>query len=222
MIPVAILFSGGKDSALAAFYSKADVKCLISIQSENPESYMFHTPNVHLVEKQAEVMELPIIIEKTKGVKEEELKDLKNAIQKAVTKFGIKGVVTGAVASVYQSSRIQQICDDLGLECINPLWGKPQMEILEDLIKEGFEVLIIGVFGEGMDPFLGKKIDSEFLKNIAVAHEKYGVHPAGEGGEFESLVLSGPLFKKSLKIVSSHIVGEIDSKVLVIDELSIQ
>ena len=50
-------------------------------------------------------------------------------------KYKIQGIVTGAVESVYQSSRIQKICDKLKLECFNPLWKKEQFELLEDLIK---------------------------------------------------------------------------------------
>ncbi len=32
--------------------------------------------------------------------------------------------------------------------------------------------------------------------------KKYKIHPAGEGGEFETFVLNCPLFKKSLKVKS--------------------
>jgi len=76
---VAVLFSGGKDSVYSAYLTKKEneLACLISIFSENPESYMFHTPSIEKTKKQAEVMELPLIIQKTKGEKEEELKDLK-------------------------------------------------------------------------------------------------------------------------------------------------
>ena len=43
-----VLFSGGKDSTLALHYAsgKEEVACLITLISENKESYMFHTPNI--------------------------------------------------------------------------------------------------------------------------------------------------------------------------------
>ena len=81
---VAVLFSGGKDSCFAAYKAKQagnELTCLISVISENPESYMFHTPNISLTEKQAEVMNLPLIVHKTLGQKEEELTDLEQAIK---------------------------------------------------------------------------------------------------------------------------------------------
>ncbi len=130
-----VLFSGGKDSTLAVYMAKEqgyEVSCLISIVSENKESYMFHTPSISKTKNQAKIMEIPLIIYATKGKKEEELKDLEEAMKKAKKEFGIYGIATGTVESIYQSSRIQRICNKLDLECFNPLWQKPQFEILDD------------------------------------------------------------------------------------------
>ena len=71
-----ILFSGGKDSMYAAWLAKKEgyeISCLISIVSENEESYMFHTPSIRRVEEQAKSMGIPLIVIKTKGKKEKEL-----------------------------------------------------------------------------------------------------------------------------------------------------
>lgn len=206
-IKTAVLFSGGKDSSLALHYALkySEIKCLISMVSKNPESYMFHTPNIKLVERQAEAIGLPIIIERTKGEKEIELKDLEKAIKKAIKLYRIGGIVTGAIESVYQASRIQGICNKLGIECFNPLWQRNQFELLDEILKLRFDVMIIGVFAEGMGEFLGKRIDKEFLEEIKKAHERFKINPAGEGGEFESLVLDAPFFRKRLEILKSHI-----------------
>jgi len=220
----AVLFSGGKDSCLALKYAlkSSDVVCLITIISENPASYMFHTPNIDLAEKQAETIGLPIIAQKTKGIKEDELKDLEKAIKEAKKKYDIEALFTGAVASNYQASRIQKICSNLNIKCINPLWGKDQIEILEDVIKNKFEVMVIGVFALGMGRFLGRKIDKKFIEDIKDLHDKYRVNPAGEGGEFESFVLDAPFFKKKIIIKSSHERGEQDSKILKIDKVKFE
>jgi len=207
LMRVGVLFSGGKDSSLAFLKAmrKEEVVCLISLISENPESFMFHTPNVDLTEMQAEAIGLPIIIKRTKGRKEEELEDLKDAVLDAVRKYAIEGVVTGAVASVYQASRVQRICNDLKLKCFNPLWLKDQVEILEDVVKEGLEVIISGVFAYPFDEsWLGRKIDKDVIETLKEFKEKYEINPAGEGGEIETTVLDAPFFRKRIVVEESE------------------
>ena len=51
-----LLFSGGKDSTYAAYLANKQgykISCLITIISENKESFMFHTPSVEKAERQA-------------------------------------------------------------------------------------------------------------------------------------------------------------------------
>ncbi len=209
---LAVLFSGGKDSVFSTYLSKKEghkISCLISIFSENKESYMFHTPSISKVKKQSQVMEVPLLIKETKGEKEEELEDLKKAIEEAKEKYSIEGIVTGAVESVYQSSRIKKICDELDLICINPLWKKNQIKLLEELIENDFKVIITGVFAYPLDKtWLGREINENFLEDVKEMNEKYKISPAGEGGEFESFVLNSPLFKKSLNIQNKEILKE--------------
>ena len=201
-----ILFSGGKDSTYAAWLAKKEgyeISCLISIVSENKESFMFHTPSISRVIEQAKVMNIPPVIVKTKGEKEKELIDLEKGIKRAVKDFGIRGIVTGAVESVYQSSRVQKICNKLKIECFNPIWQKNQEELLRDLIKNNFEVIIVGVFAYPFDKkWLGRKIDFRFVEEMKKLNEKFGISLAGEGGEFESFVLNCPLFSRRLEIKS--------------------
>lgn len=201
-----ILFSGGKDSAFAAYLAKKhgyNIACLISIVSENKESFMFHTPSISKTSIQSEAMGIPLIVQKTKGEKELELEDLKKAVEKAKKEFQIEGIITGAVESVYQSSRVQKICDELNLECFNPLWQKDQFELLNDLIKNKFEVIITGIAAEGLNKsWLGRKLDQKIIIELVELNKKYGINPAFEGGEAETFVLNCPLFKKRLKVKS--------------------
>jgi len=199
-----ILFSGGKDSTYATYLAKQagyKIECLISIESKNQDSYMFHTPKIELTKEQAKLMNIPIISQITNGEKEIELEDLEKAIKKAIKEYEIEGIVTGAVESVYQSSRIQKICDKLNIECFNPLWQKNQIELLNELIKNKFEVIITKVAAEGFnDSHIGKKLDKNLIEELINLKEKYKINPAGEGGEFETLVTNCPLFKKELSL----------------------
>lgn len=217
----AILFSGGKDSTYAAYLTKKHghtISCLISIISENPDSYMFHTPSISEVEKQAKVMNIPLFIQYTKGVKEEELFDLEYIINKSKDNFDIEAVVTGAVESAYQASRVQKICNNLDLDCFNPLWQKDQFKLLNDIIENNFEVVITGIFAYPLDEtWLGKMINKEFITDVKKLNDLYKINPAGEGGEFESFVQYCPLFSKKLEIINKKIFGKNNSWKMEID-----
>ncbi|OIO39782.1 TIGR00289 family protein [Candidatus Pacearchaeota archaeon CG09_land_8_20_14_0_10_30_9] len=207
-----VLFSGGKDSVYATYLAKCvghEIICLISVHSKNKESYMFHTPSIDKTKIQAEVMGLPLIIGKTEGKKEDELEDLKNLIQKAKKKYKIQGIITGAIKSVYQASRIQKICDELKIECVNPLWQKDEKEYLKELVDNKFEIILTGVFAYPFsESWVFRKIDKNFITDIMALNEKYKIHPAGEGGEFETFVTNCPLFSRPLNFVGKKITCE--------------
>lgn len=211
-----VLFSGGKDSTYAAWLAKKngyELSCLITIVSENPDSFMFHTPSISKTKKQAASIGIPLILKKTKGEKEVELIDLEEAIAEAKRDFGIQGILTGALGSVYQASRIQRICDKLGLECFNPLWQKDQLELLRDLIRADFRIVLTAVSAYPLTAsWLGREINETFVEDVARLNKKYRINPAGEGGEFETFVLDAPgLFKKPLRVRGANFTGEKNS-----------
>lgn len=209
---LAVLLSGGKDSLYAAYLAKEkgyELACAITLLSENKESYMFHTPSILQTVKQVQKMEIPHLLQKTSGEKEKELLDLTAAIQKAREKYGITGIVSGAIQSAYQAGRLQKICHEQELLCFNPLWQKPQYELLLELLTEGFEVMITGVFAYPLDEtYLGRKLDKELAAELLRLQNKYQINPAGEGGEFETFVLNCPLFREPLKVQDSITYGE--------------
>ncbi len=214
-----VLFSGGKDSTLALHYAaeKEEVVCLITIISKNKESFMYHTPNIEISEIQAEALGLPQITRTTQGEKEKELSELEDAITEASRKYQIEGVVTGAVESVYQAERIQRICNHLGLWCFNPLWKHDQKALLEELLEKKFNVIISGVFAYPLDEkWLGIQIDTKLIDRLVDLQQKYGLSPAGEGGEIETTVLDAPLFKKKIEVLEHSVEFKGNSGVFII------
>ena len=201
---VGILFSGGKDSTFALSWAVQqgwDIRCLITMQSVNPASFMFHTPNIFLTQLQAECLGIPLLYVPTLGAKEEELSDLKAALARAKTLHEIDTVVTGAVASDYQEERINRISQELGLRTFSPLWHKNQEELVSEMIDCGFVFKITAVAAMGLDEtFLGATLDHAMLSKLKKIRDQYNIHIAGEGGEFETLVLDCPLFHKHLVI----------------------
>ncbi len=205
------LFTGGKDSTYSAFLAGKDneVVCLMNMYSENKDSYMFHTVGDKLLEMQADALSIPLERYKTKGIKEEELFDLRHFILDIKERYGIEGVVSGALASEYQYNRINAILKDLKLASITPLWHVDIEKYLNDLIKNGFHAMIVSVSADGLDEnWLGKEINREALANLIDLSRKYRFNLGFEGGEAETAVLDGPNFKYRIKIEKSSIVRD--------------
>lgn len=201
-----VLCSGGKDSLFACFRAmqEEEVACFITLIPENAESYMFHTPNLHMVPLQAEASGLPLVSVKSCGLAEKELDDLSRALSIAVDRHGIEGVVTGALMSVYQSTRIQRICHTLDLWCFNPLWYADPDTYMEDLLSSGFRVIISGVFSAPFEAsWLGRELDRDAVIELKRYARNYRITLTGEGGEYETLVLDAPIFQKKIVIEES-------------------
>jgi len=218
---VAVLFSGGKDSTMAiynALKSGHDVKYLLSVKSYNDESYMFHVPNIHLTDLLAEAMNISIINVETDGVKEEELQDLKRGFIK-LKSLGIECIYTGALYSVYQKSRIEQLGDELDLQIISPYWHVDELEYMQMIVSLGFKVIICGVSAYGLDEkWLGRLIDYDCINDLVKLNDKVGINIAFEGGEAETLVIDGPIFEKRVKILKNKKKWNHDSGVYVIED----
>jgi predicted ATP pyrophosphatase (TIGR00289 family) len=222
---VAVLFSGGKDSTMAVFSaleSGEDVKYLLSMKSANDESYMFHVPNIHLTDLLAEAMDIPIMSIRTEGVKEEELEDLKKGFEQ-LKDLGIEAIYTGALYSVYQKSRIERLGEEVGLKVISPFWHVDELEYMRFIVSLGFEVIISGVAAYGLDEkWLGRKIDNQCIDDLIKLNDKIGLNLAFEGGEAETLVLDGPIFKKKVKILKDKKQWHVDSGLYIIEKAELE
>jgi len=201
-----VLFSGGKDSAFAAWRAmeKEEVACLITVLPSNPESYLFHTPNIRFIALQAGAAGLPLVSVASAGVQEEEVGDLSRALSLAAEEQGIDGVVTGAIRSVYQAARVQRVCHSLGLWCVNPLWQRDEEEYLEEVVSTGFRFLVSGVSAAPLgEAWLGREVDRAALGELAALARRHRMNPAGEGGEYETFVLDAPFFRKRIEILGA-------------------
>jgi len=201
---VVCLSSGGKDSTLALWLAMKqghEVERLVAMVPKREDSWMFHHPNIHLVDLFAECVGLPLLKAETSGMKEEELKDL----ERALSKLSIEGVVSGAIASEYQKSRIDRICEKLGFVSIAPLWGREPIELLNEMLDAKFNIIITSVAAQGFDEsWLGRKIDEECITDLLDLQRKYKINISAEGGEYETLVLDAPFFKKRIEVVEAE------------------
>ena len=215
---LAALVTGGKDSILALYRAQKmghTIEVLATMIPKRSDSYMFHFPNIHLTDHISRALEIPLVKAETAGIKEKELDDLKNLL----VSLDVEGVVSGAIRSSYQKERIGRICAELGLESVTPLWHEDPYSLLREMIDLEFKVIIVGVYAYGFDKsWLGKEINIKTLERLVEINEQYQISLVGEGGEYESLVLDAPFFKKRIEIVQAEATYENLSGILVIKE----
>jgi diphthine-ammonia ligase len=201
---LASLFSGGKDSTYAAHLaslSEDKIVCLVTMRSEREDSWMFHTVNVHLSPVLAKAIGIENFVVETSGEKEREVDDLMRALEGQ----DVDGLVTGAVASTYQKSRVDKICDELGLRHVAPLWGRSSTELIDEVLDAGMEFMITAVAARGLDEtWLGRVIDRAAARDLKGLSRRYGFDVCGEGGEMETLVLDAPWFGSRLEILRAR------------------
>jgi ABC transporter with metal-binding/Fe-S-binding domain ATP-binding protein len=218
---IAVLFSGGKDSCYTIMKSidaSLNVKVLLTLYPKSEDSWLFHHPCIRWTKLQAEAMNLQIAAYNIESEGEDEKLELSRHIQDVKNKFGIEGIAAGALASQYQRRRIEDITNDLGLEIYTPLWGLDPSKLLLEQLESGLEIIIVGTAALGLDSsWLGRRIDKNLAQELDHLKEKHGVNPAGEGGEYETFVIDGPLFQKKITIKRYHKTWKGDSGQVEID-----
>lgn len=209
---LAALYSGGKDSTFAIMEAKKkghEITHLITIAPKKSDSYMFHYPCIELTKLQAEAMEIQQVWKESGGEKENELQDLRTVLESL--KGEIDGVLSGAVSSMYQMSRIDSMCRSLGLNNISPLWGKDAYDLLREEVNADLEIIITSISTGGLDKtWLGKKLNAIAVEELRMLARKLPFNIQFEGGEAETFVMNCPLFKK--KIIISEFEKVWDSK----------
>ena len=199
MLRVCVLYSGGKDSTLALMRAAEEhrVVCLATLLPGSAENPLFHYPNSHLTELQARAMDLPLVSARCPDSEAGALSALGKVLARAKEAYGAEAVVTGAVKSRYQLERFARVCRSLGLEVLSPLWGLDEEELLREVLRAGIKAVITRVAGYPLSPsLLGKQLDEGLVERL-VSLRGY-VNPSGEGGEYETLVLDAPVFRRAV------------------------
>jgi len=194
---VASLFSGGKDSTYALYLAQQmgwSVERLVTIVPQ-PDSMMFHFPNIELTELHSEALDIPLV--RRNAGSDDEL----DVLEDVLGDLAVEGLVMGAIASDYQHTRVNEICHRIGLRTFAPLWRRNQEAVLRDELKAGFEIVIIGISAEGLTgDWLGRTLSGDALDELIALSKRTRFNVSGEGGEYETLVVDGPNFLRRLNI----------------------
>ncbi|MCS7132638.1 MAG: diphthine--ammonia ligase [Aigarchaeota archaeon] len=204
---LAALFSGGKDSTYAVYLAERlgyEVPILLTVNPASEESYYFHYPNVWVTRMQAEAMGKIHVMTRAGPKRDDELRALGDLVDKVSGK--VDGLLSGVIRSRAQYESFKELCDKRGLKFVTPLWNREPMELLEQMLIDNFEIMIVGVAAEGLKKeILGKTLDKMLLNFLKELFEKYGVSPAGEGGEMETLVIDAPIFRKRIRVLDYEV-----------------
>ena len=202
------LFSGGKDSTYAIFKTtlqKHDLCCIMMMHPSSDDSLLFHYPTTNLLDKISNAIGVPVI-EHSSNVSEKnhEVNELTHLIKKAVDEFSIDGLINGCISSRFQLDIFQDICDKLKIKLVSPLWNINSDYYYEQLLGQGFEIMITRVAALGLDSsWLGKTITKDNFATLKKLSLKYQFNITFEGGEAETLVIDCPLYKKRI-IIKDH------------------
>ena len=194
------LVSGGKDSVYSAYLAESqgfEVAELLTLAPDDPESMMFHTPNLDLVGLQAEAWGKPhrrVAIPGRGEAAEAE------ALRAALGASDAPAIIAGAIASSYQYARLLRLADALGRVVYAPLWGKAGLRVVEEEVAAGLDIRFVHLAAEGLPPgWLGRRLDRAILGALAGGvGSPRAFHPAGEGGEYETAVVDAPFFRSRL------------------------
>ena len=224
---VAVLASGGKDSAYAAWWAQLqgwEVVSLVTVLVKGDDSMMFQLQNTWITAFQASSSGVPWKPIISFGDEEEEVGDLESSInaeadildfneifppgieipENLVIHNGpldIDGLVVGALRSDYQKTRIERMCQRLGIASFSPLWHKDQGEHMQSLLEHGFGVVFTSVSTEGMSAdWVGRTLDGESLNELRDLSKRHRFNLDGEGGEFETIVVSAPHMRRDVML----------------------
>lgn len=204
---VSALVSGGKDSVYAAYLADTQgwpVDELVTLRPSDPDSMLFHTPNLDLVALQAEAWGKRHRAISVPGTGEEtELAALEGALGSE------RGpVVVGAIASSYQWARVLRVADRVGRRVYAPLWRVEARRVVDEEISAGLDIRLVHLAAEPLTPeLLGRRLDRGLVAELEHrSRAQRPVHVAGEGGEFETLVVDAPFFRERLDLEETRAV----------------
>ncbi len=201
------LLSGGKDSVAAVEVARGhgwQVPVALRMVPAEDDAWMFHTPNLDVVEGIAECMEMQLVSANARPDPVEEVADLEAALAAIKEEHGVDAVLSGALASDYQKTRIDRIGHRIGLQTFAPLWHKRPAPYVRSLIAGGYDLRFSRVACDGMGPeWAGAALDQKALTHLEGLRSRPDV--AGEGGEFETLVLDAPHYTRRIVVDESNV-----------------
>ncbi|MFJ8236023.1 diphthine--ammonia ligase [Ureibacillus sp. NPDC094379] len=200
-------FSGGKDSTLALFKAMKvgeAVGLIIMMEDEGNRSRSHGMPP-EIIRAQASSIGLPIF---TAAASWEEYEKVFIGLLEKAKNQGAEVLVTGDIDMPAHGCWHEKVTSYAGLKLAMPLWEMNHRAAVEEFINLGFETMIVTVnLSLGMqETDLGRTLTHEYVKEL----EARSIDPCGEGGEFHTTVINGPIFSHPIPVRKCEIVKDGD------------
>jgi len=196
----AVSWSGGKDGCFAcyeALNNGYDVSYLMNFISEEHRRVRSHGIDAEIIKLQAEAVDIPLLQRATTWNGYEEA--FKEAVRTLIPHH-VKGVIFGDIHVQEHRDWVERVCKELGLEAVEPLWGRDPEKILFGFMDAGFEAIIVSAKLDLISrEWVGHKVDRDFLIYL----KENNIDLCGENGEYHTFVTYGPIFKKRVRIQKS-------------------
>ena len=197
-------WSGGKDCCLACYravVSGQKVRYLANMITEDGKRSYSHGLPVEVLQVQSQAIGIPLVQRQT--TRDNYETEFKNMLLNFKPE-GVEGGVFGDIDFNEHRQWIDRVCQEVDITPHLPLWGESQDKILRDFIDLGFEAIVIATKAEQLgEEWLGRRVDLDFLKLLDKLRETKEITPCGEAGEYHTLVIDGPLFKKRIEILKT-------------------
>jgi len=198
-------FSGGKDSVLALYRATKvgrAIGLIVMLEEEGKRSRSHGMPP-ELIQAQANSIGLPLYTAAASWADYEIV--FIDLLEKAKNQ-GAEVLVTGDLDMPAHGCWHDEITKKVGLRLAMPLWEMNHREAVDEFIHLGFVTMIVTVnLSLGMtEEDLGRVLTPDYIKEL----EARNIDPCGEGGEFHTTVIDGPLFQYPITVRKCPIVRD--------------
>ena len=205
--PYIVSWSGGKDCTLALHKAISEMgtpyTLLSSVPSDETKT-LAHGYRQDILKVQAQALGLPIrfMFFEDGSYRQTYIDTLTELKQHAM----IKSVVYGDIYLNEHRDWLMEVCCEVGLEAIFPLWCQPHeaKALFDEYIGLGFQSVIV----HARKPFPGKEWLGKTIDKALGDYASDNFCPMGENGEFHSLVINGPCFNYPLQPVFGELLED--------------
>jgi uncharacterized protein (TIGR00290 family) len=195
--PIAVSWSGGKDSALALAALREDpayrVVALLTTVTRGYDRISIHGVRRTLLAAQATSIGLPVheVVLEPQCSNEAYDAAVEQALADLRTRYpAVRRIAYGDLFLEDVRRYREQRLEPLGFEGLFPIWGKPTDALARAFVDRGFKARLVCVDTTQLDAnFAGRSFDAALLRDLPSS-----VDPCGERGEFHTFVSAGPGF----------------------------